>query len=287
MKITNATMSDSDIAENETARDVYRIKSSLKCLRGTNGIRPGEFSVLLGASGNGKSTFCRTISFECAVQHVKTLHILSEEKTAVYKSPLFEKIKNFAKPGTEEIYMKNLLFTSMLDWESKSKNPESFFSKLEEIINEHLPELIILDNFTTSFFNDLHVSQQGKIIDSFRRMAAAYDIAIFAVFHTVKGTDIYKKLITGEDVRGNATSTNGGSYVYTIQNFFRAKPETASILTVEKARYHPNMNQTFWHLLYEKDSGLYTGDFQIDYDALIEIQKSANTVVKKGVPSWR
>jgi RecA-family ATPase len=281
MKITNASMTEEDILENKTARDEMRIRSSLKCFSSTNGIRPSEFSVLLGASGNGKSTLCRTISVECAFYHTKTLHILSEEKTAVYKQPINERIKQVAKPGTAEKYMNNLLFTSMLDWPKDQKNEMAFFSFLENAVNEHLPELVIFDNFTTSFFNSLHVAKQGEVIDKFRKFASTYDIAILAVFHTLKGTNIYNKLITGEDVRGNSTSTNGSGYVYTIQNFFRAKPEPASVLTIEKARYHSEFNQSYWRLVFDKESGLYVGDKRIEYETLLEIQKSASNNTAK------
>ena len=281
MKITNAHMSEEDISENKTARDEMRIRSSLKCFTSTNGIRPSEFSVLLGASGNGKSTLCRTISVECAFYHTKTLHILSEEKTAVYKQPINKRINEIAKSGTADKYMGNLLFSSMLDWPKENKNEMGFFSFLESAVNEHMPELVIFDNFTTSFFNSLHVSKQGEVVDKFRKFASTYDIAILCVFHTVKGTNIYNKLITGEDVRGNSTSTNGSGYVYTIQNFFRAKPEPASILTIEKARYHSDVNQSYWRLVFDKESGLYVGDKRVEYDTVVEVQKSASPLAVK------
>lgn len=289
MKIVNGIMSDSELEANRVAKEEVRFKSSLNFLKATNGIRPGEFSVLVGQQGNGKSSLCRTISMVCALNGVNCYHLLSEEISSVYKSTISQAFLKATNGKNADAYLNKLFFESMLDWAEKEMTVDFLLGHLEKVINEILPEMIILDNFTTSFLGSLPINVQGSIIQKFRKMASSYDIAIVGVFHTAKGTDIYKKLLSGEDVRGNASSTNGGSYSYILSTYFRGDKPRA-LMAIDKARYHPMANKTYWELIYDKDLQIYIGDKQLTYqeaDAIREQGIVKKTSYKKEKKDWR
>ena len=266
-KIVTGELSHEEVTEIEASKTKSIVDSNLECFKITNGIRPSEFSVIVGKQGNGKSGLCKTIGFEAARSGINSLFILSEEKSSVYKSNLTEAFKKFGGSRTNE-FLSRLYFDSMLDWTHNEKNLRFFFEHLEEQINKLETDLVIFDNFTTSFIGQLSISDQGKAIEQLRILASTYEIAIVGVFHTIKKTDIYKSLLDGEDVRGNSTSTNAGSYNYILTTFFRATPVKA-ILFIDKARYHKEANKTYWELLYDKETELYIGAKKTSYDNIM------------------
>ena len=116
-RITSGIMSESDIADIEEAKSKKKFHSNLKLFSCTMGIRPSEFSVIVAPSGNGKSTLCKTIAIECAIGGKKCYHLLSEEKTAVYKSTITDTFTKMTDGKNTEKYLEKLFFESMLDWE--------------------------------------------------------------------------------------------------------------------------------------------------------------------------
>lgn len=290
LKIVNGIMTNEEITETISAKEEKRFISSLGVFKSTNGIRPGEFSVIVGQSGNGKSALCKTISMECAINGVKCYHLLSEEKSSVYKSSIASAFNSMTNNNSEK-FLDKLYFDSMLDWDEKQKTMRFLYAHMEEMINDIQPEMIIFDNFTTSYLGSLPIGQQGIAIDLFRKLAAEYDVAIVGVFHTAKGTDIYKKIIDGEDVRGNASATNAGSYNYILTTYFRADPPRA-ILAIDKARYHSEANKTYWELYFDKTLGSYTSDKKLTYDEVQAILNNVNAKAResqkklKGAIQW-
>lgn len=287
-RLTNGIMTESDFKDLDAAKNEKRFHSNLSMFSSTMGIRPNEFSVIVGSSGNGKSTLCKTISVECAIGGKKCYHLLSEEKTSVYKGLIASTFEKMCAGKKTDSFLERLLFESMLDWDEKELNVNYFFDRLEDVINDKTPDMVIFDNFTTSFLGSLPINVQGDMITRFRKMAAQYEIAIIGVFHTAKGSDLYKKLLDGEDVRGNASTTNAGSYNYVISTYFRATPPKA-IVNVDKARYHPETNKKFFELLYDKDLGIYTADMMIDYQDVVAIMDGANKKKldpKKEIRTW-
>jgi archaellum biogenesis ATPase FlaH len=245
----------------------------------TNGIRPNEFSVIVGPSGNGKSTLCKTISVECAIGGKTCYHILSEERSDVYMSTISSVFEKMCDGKSPDKYLERLFFESMLDWDEKERNVEHFFTNLEDVINDLCPDMVIFDNFTTSFMGELNINVQASMIARLRKMAAAYEIAIVGVFHTAKGTDIYKRILDGESVRGNASTTNAGAYNYVLSTYFRTKPARA-IIHIDKARYHSEANKTYYEMLYDKELGIFVKDKKIEYNDIKKILDDANGVKK-------
>lgn len=288
-RITSGIITPQDRALIDIALSEERFKSRLSVFSSTKGLRPGELSVVVGPSGNGKSTLCKTISTETAINGVKCFHLLSEEKAEIYKVGIASVFEKMTSGKNTDSFLQNLLFESMLDWDEKEENLDFFFSYLEAVINTHLPEMVIFDNFTTSFIGDLHIAQQGVAINRLRKLASSYDIAIVAVFHTSKGSDLYTKILDGDSVRGHASSTNKGSYNYILSTYFRLKQPRA-ILFLHKTRYHKETMQTYWELFFDKDLGIYTSSKQVNYEDVRDIMEEAaykKKAVKKEYSNWK
>ena len=260
---STAEITEQDKREIDSSIHKQKFVSMLDCFKVHNGIRPSEFSVIVGKSGQGKSSLCKTIISEVAVNGYNSLVFLSEEKTSVYKQSMHKGLTMASKDASA--FLKRINITSMLDWKPEQKTEKKFFYYLEKYINEFESELVVFDNFTTSFMGSLPISKQGEIIDKFRLLASAYDIAIISAFHTQKGSDQYKRVLDGEDVRGNATATNAGSYNYILSTYFRLEKPKA-ILTIDKARYHPRANKTYWELEYNVETGMYYRAREVNYD---------------------
>ena len=269
-------MTETNKQELNRAKMETRFHSELDVFKCTNGIRPGEFSVIVAPSGNGKSTLCKTISIECANSKKRCYHLLSEEVVDVYKAPIASTItRTQMSPEEQDEILNYLYFETMLNWKPEEETLEFLFSYLEDIMNEIAPDMIIFDNFTTSFVGELNIALQGKAIKMFRKFAAAYDIAIVGVFHTTKGSDIYKQILSGEDVRGNSTSTNAGSYNYILSTYFRAdKPR--SFILLDKARYHSRFNKSYWELKFSPVLEIFTGCERSSYEEIKELVDSIN-----------
>lgn len=267
--IESGRLSDADREKIKVAKERCVVKSQLGFLQGSNGLRPGEVSILLAPKGMGKSTMCKTISWECMASNAKCLHILSEEISGVYKSNIAETAqKVIGERSGEKLDL--LLFSSMLDWKESELTYEGFFYKLNEMLAEHVPDVVIFDNFSTSTFGNMHTNVQFKAINDLRKMASETEMCFVIVLHTVKNTDITKKILSGEDVRGNSNSTNTGSYNYVLTTYFGEKPR--AFIFVDKARYHGEVNQTYWELMFDPVSELYVKDKKVDRAELKQAQ---------------
>jgi hypothetical protein len=267
------------------------IPSSLECLASHNGLRPGEMSVLVGKSGHGKSALLKTIGVDAGCANCTVLHVLSEEKSELYKNNQARYINWLCEDIGKhpDLILDRMYYDSMLDWPKEWQNFDSFFKRLEANIKQVEPDLIIFDNFTTAFFDSLGIDIQGRAINTLREFATRHDIAMITAFHTKKGANPYNGILTGEYVRGNSTSTNAGSYNYILSTYFSLERPLA-ILFVEKTRYHSDSNKTFWILDYSKQFGIYRSAKKITEKELLNlINPAKEKSTKKIIPSpdWR
>jgi archaellum biogenesis ATPase FlaH len=274
IKTTDGILTDEEKLEIEISKNSKLYHSNITSLNEI-GIAPkGELTTVLAPKGMGKTTFIKTIIAGAAANKLKTLIILSEEKVARYKEIVCENFyKHFDKEFADE-RLKYLSFTSMIDWGKQDKSMEMFLAFIDKEVREKNYLLVILDNFNTSFFSDLSISKQGEAIQETRRLAGLRDIALMVVFHTTKGLDIHDKMIDGEDVRGNATSTNTAGYNLVLTTYFRLKP-VRTVLHIDKARYHPKMNKTYWELIYDETRGLFTHDKKLTPLQADQLRKAA------------
>lgn len=266
MHFETGSLTEEQKIELEITREVKLCNSKLKGMNQL-GIAPrGELTTLLGPKGNGKSAMIKTIICEASSQNVKVLTVLSEERVLSYKkgiSDVFAELKKIDWSKNYEKYLENCLYTSIISWDPPDRNLNFLKKLIRKAVKEHNVELVLFDNYTTSFLGNANVSAQGGSISDLRDLASELDISLLAVYHTAKGSNPYTKILDGEDVRGNATSTNTAANNYVLTTFFELDPPR-SFLHIDKARYHPAVNKTFWELRYDKDLGIFIQDVKTD-----------------------
>lgn len=252
-------------------------KSNLRCFSDHKGLRRGEIHTVIGPKGGGKSTFIKTMIIEMLMNNKNVFCFLSEEKTEIYKMPIYRAFMNATKcEDRTNSYLHRLVLQTQYKLERSQRSLDNFLSQLEIYIRELNLDGIVFDNFTTSFLGDLSPQEQSRAIAKMKELAIKYNLPVVLVIHTAKGTNISKDLIDGENVRGSATSVNMGSYNYIISAFFRIKPVRVFI-TIDKARYHKESNKAVYELYYDSELEIFTRDQKSNYDQIMEIIQGLNS----------
>jgi len=279
IKVNTAQMTEQEYDDELKSLDEQKYNSKLNCLNVHKGLRSAEISTVIGPKGGGKSTFVRTIQVELLMQERRVYSFLSEELTRKYNLPIFKSFKSIVNEQDKvNYYLQNLFVDSQLELPKGCLTLEWLVSRMEYMIENHAVDCIIFDNFTTSFIcNQLPFRSQALAIHEFKRIAIKYDIPVLIVIHTAKGTNVYDAIIDGENVRGDATSVNMGSYNYIITAFFRCNP-VRTFLNIDKARYHGKANKKVFELHYDSELGIFTKDVVSNS---LEIQRLINGFKKE------
>lgn len=269
-------METDDFQSIENKKNETIFTSNLGFLKATNGPRPGEVHIVLAPAGSGKSTLIKTIVTECVLNRIRVFTQLSEEPTDLYKHGIAKTFYRISKTKeSADEFLAHSFYDSLLDWPKEMFTPDEFFEYIRMRIENYSPKVFIFDNYTTSFLASLSPEKQETLIIRFKKLADQTNVALIIVCHTAKGVSNNGKVLSGEDIRGNSSLTNVGSYNYVLQTIFDG-PLTKSFLIIDKARYHSQAQKTAWELKFDKDSEIFTSDEKTDrknIQAFINSQK--------------
>lgn len=252
MKLRSGFLEQEEFSETLKEHDDVKFKSSLRCFKDHNGFRPGELHTIVAPKGGGKSTLSRTIVSELIYGPHRVLLYLSEEESQKY---LLEINANLRKIfGTDHDRIREVLdkLKVVSELEIKPKSANEWLSMINFVVEEECIDIMIIDNFTTSFLGELFVSKQSQVFRQLKKLACKQEIPILGFFHTAKGAA--KGVYDGDNVRGSATAINMGSYNY-ILLFFRQINEC--YLWVEKSRYHRKANGQVYQLHFDGRAGIF------------------------------
>jgi len=240
----------------------YEFKSDLKVFADHNGFRRGELHTIIGTKGSGKSTWSKTILSELAYQEKGVLLYVSEERKNKYLSSLnnFFAFSKFSEASIKN-YLENIVVLGELD--SKISKEEELFSEMRMLIVEAKLDILIFDNFTTSFLSELPINDQSRILRRFKFLADDLNIPVVLFFHTGKLKNTSG--LDGDNVRGSATAINIGSYNYVIAQH-KDGVQLRNFIFTEKARYHNKANKNMYEITYSPSAGIFTKcvDFYIE-----------------------
>lgn len=217
--------------------NVSQIDTDLAFFGSHNGLRKGKIHTFLGNAGAGKSTISRTIVFDYLSNNYrqKPIYIwMSEETTADFETEFFRAIPAIPKI-TEFINM-----FSEIENDCTVKYHGSGKSWLQIFENEIIdirPEVVILDNITTSALYAGSFAQQEKNIIKLKEITAKYNFALVIFAHTGgKVTEGIDRLIDMDDVRGGKTLVNLSNFFYIMQRFKLGPSEFFPTLRIVKHR---------------------------------------------------
>jgi hypothetical protein len=277
------------LEENQKKLRTTEFDSNLKFVKDHNGWRRGKTHNVIGPKGGAKSTLIKTFILEMAMRGKRVYTYLSEESVVDYSLSInsavekmfsnetrFSQFKDLysleQQEGIRKEYLSNLFADSEMDLSDDEQR--NFFPWLKNRIAEVQPEIIIIDNLTTSFLSSNGLNFEAKAQQEIRKISYEIKAPLIQVFHTAKGAHPARQVLTGEDVRGNATSVNKGDYNYILQAIFEVNPPRVFIQT-EKARYHKEANRKFYELEFDKELEIFSGCKDSSFQELLSVIKQA------------
>lgn len=273
--IKTAYLSDDEFREASDSMYSCNFKSGLTVFSDHNGFIDGELHTFIGTKGSGKSTWSKTILCELAWLGKGVLLYISEERKNKYLQAV-NRVFRLSKSKPEEIknYLENIIVVSEID--EKIKTEDQFFSLVDKLVENCELDILLIDNFTTSFMSELPINQQSSILRKIKAMADELNIPIVMFFHTAKLSD--PKRLDGDNVRGSATAINIGSYNYLISQY-KNNTSLRNFVYTEKARYHSKANKNMYEVFYNQDLGIFTKSEKID---LLDYQEIVSGKIPKG-----
>lgn len=234
------------------------------------GFRDGLCHYFLGTSGSGKTTVIRGSIIDCARTRSVLCH-LSEEPTTDYKYKINKAVFYDEDDIGRLSTLRNINLISEIEDSYKGVDDDiSFFRRFKEELNRVKPDIVFMDNLTTSILWRGTPREQEKSAKMLKQIASEYNIPFVIVVHTKKEISInHRDFIRPEDVRGNNIVAQLADYWYTLQNFIGDFGQ-APIVMVQKSRYHDEALRKFFLLSYSKATSSVTKDKQISYEDLNE-----------------
>jgi ABC-type iron transport system FetAB ATPase subunit len=244
--------------------EIYSIFTRYNFLLKHNGLRPKCSHGLIGPMGCGKSTLAKKIA-EDSAKNKKVLIWLTEENSEQWQAKIdcnLENIRFFEEKSLSE---------------DAFKDTDRFYFYMRSILDSEKPDILIIDNLTTSYAysDDIGPKGQAKSARMIMKLMKDLKFTLFYVAHTKKEvTANFHRALTAEDIRGSAQITIQTEYLYLFHKY-SSNQKPYSIIRTVKHRYHDDAGGL--HLLGWKD-GYYSGDLEIDWAKLKEFFKLRDTL---------
>lgn len=197
----------------ESAHQYYA--SDFNFLNEHKGWRPKAVHLFMAPTHHGKSTLTRSLCWDFLVNNQSMLDKaslwLSEESKEDFK-------KEFAKIGMDRQSNIRLAIESELDLSGFSLPQKKIAFK--EFVYDTNPRILLFDNVTTSsFYMDRGNEEQGSFATYLKTIANDLDIPIGIIAHTGGESQMLKRLLELNDIRGGKSLVNLAQFAYILQTF--------------------------------------------------------------------
>jgi hypothetical protein len=216
----------------EESKKIYLPKINLDFVKAHNGFRPGYTHLILSSTGDGKSTFTRTILYE-AIKNYKVLWYSTEETHDDFKE--YCAISNISND-----LLKNVFFY-------RESEEERLIDFATRALVENACDLFIFDNYTTCK-EVSSLDQKGQIIffKKLRNLMIELSVPLIVVAHTSaesKGLKVEKR--DPLEIRGFKDFAMEAHVIYSLETF---KIETKAGISLPYGKGEENPVE---HILYE------------------------------------
>ena len=252
-------------------RNKVALKSSFRFLNAHNGMRIGKTHVVLSTTGAGKSTLVRSIISDAVRQNpcINILVWLSEETIDDFRT----EFSMIPEQGNE---FGRVLVESEQDLQAEGLNEKQMKQKFQVLINEVMPEIVVLDNITTSiFYAGKKPDEQFKVAKNLKGMADKNKFALMLVAHTAaKVNENYSGLISADDIRGNKQISNLAEFFYILQVLREGESWSSILRTVKHRGQNPKctMHELRWNEVFK----CFAGDVTLNFENFSEKYKTRN-----------
>lgn len=246
------------------------------------GLRPGCMHVLMGTTGQGKSTLVRSLLLRAAEQGKRVWIYSSEESVKEINRSLssssvadsaLEYVSVFHEDVVDEICNDDM---SLFDL---------FKTQIEIKLASYQPDLIVVDNLTTSgWYDGAGFERATLMIAWWKKVLRKRNIPGIFVAHTKDGVGEGSGLFSASDIRGPKVFTNKTEFLYFFQMIYHTDPQGKlhkfPVIRIGKSRGYSNAGLVY-KLNYSQQHMLYVGDQSIDHNKFNEIFNKRDTLKKK------
>ena len=186
------------------------------------GLRMGEFSLVTGATGSGKTTFLSQLSLDFLAQGVPTLWGSFEIQNEIFAETMVKQLsmttpKNEAQ-AVEAIEKLEQLPLHLLNFYG-STQPEEIFETLEYSIIAHDISIMCLDNLQFMLSEQAYgynkFDLQDTVVSKLRQLATRHNVHIFLVVHPKKVED--DRHLNSSSIYGSSKITQEADNVFILQ----------------------------------------------------------------------
>ncbi len=241
-------------------------------LKTHKGWRPGKIHLALAPTHHGKSTLIRSIVWDY-VTHSELfdrpiLVWLSEESSDDFKTEM-------AKIGLPQEILNRVHVASEQDEEFRK---ESRNLLLGEAIRLSDPALILFDNITTScFYLGRTIEEQDNFANGLKGRAKKNNIPFILIAHTGGESQLSKRMLEANDIRGSKSVVNLAEFTYILQTFpiyDEAEKRTYKFPTIRIVKHRGyDVGQIFWKLKFNRETMSFMEDRPIDWNEFKSIFK--------------
>lgn len=248
---------------NAKSKQVY-FQTKLAFLRSHRGIRENKMHVLIAPTHGGKSTAVRSVIFDIITnnKNKKILIWLSEETMGEFK-------QEFSKAFPSHSALSNV---AGLSEQSGDPNAIEIKKNIEEAIEMIDPDLVFIDNITTSkLYPSGNFSQQEKASSWLKRLSKK--TTLFIIAHT-NTAEFSNRFLNEMDIRGGKDLVNLTEFLYILQPI--TVGDTLRQFIMVKKNRGQNVDGKYYRLYYNKVLSIFDHDIQVDFEAIKEIFKQRN-----------
>lgn len=186
------------------------------------GLRMGEFSLVTGATGSGKTTFLSQLSLDFLAQNVPTLWGSFEIKNEIFLETMVkqysQKVPKNEAQAREAVEQLEQLPLHMLAFYGSTPAAE-IFEALEYSIVAHDISIMCLDNLqfmlSDQAFGYNKFDLQDTVVSKLRSLATRHNVHIFLVVHPKKVED--DRFLNASSIYGSSKITQEADNVFILQ----------------------------------------------------------------------
>lgn len=240
-------------------------RSEFNFFKSHNGLRENKMHLVIAPTSAGKSTFVRSVLTDLLFRNKdkKILLWLTEETRDEF-------ITEFASTVPEHEVLSNLRIVSEMN---TSYDLEEIKNTIEQSIDLHEIDLLIIDNITTSkFYLDKTTREQSEVASWYKWLSTK--TATLLIAHS-NGNEFNNRLLDENDIRGSKTITNIAQFLYVIQPI-RIGSKLVQYVNIIKHRGINLRKGRFFKLHYEPELKAFDYDEVVNFEDVKEMFQLRN-----------
>lgn len=220
-------------------------KSHYKFLSDVQAFTIGNFNLIAGRTGQGKTDLIVSMAVSNLVDGHSVAIFISEGNISDYKRQIEFLIKE-----KRNLLAKIIVFDERLAGLNKYEDPIKWNTRLFTILSEYKINFFYFDNLSTCKFTRIGYETEALFSDDLAQKVKNSNLCFIGLIHSIKNcSPIYEIKI--EEIRGSANHVNLATNVFALNNFMNLDRSLRVIKTL-KARDFGDKIGLCYKILYKK-----------------------------------